>query len=65
MIMGPQPLRGAFLLGKKAQVSLEVLFLLSAILALAVVVTYLAKTFIYGTTTTLNQTINVTGEKLR
>lgn len=49
----------------KAQVSIEVLFLLAAVLALAAVATYIAKTFIYGTTTSLNQTFNITGEKLR
>lgn len=49
----------------KAQVSIEVLFLLSAILVLAAVATYVAKTFIYGTTTSLNQSFNVTGERLK
>ncbi len=48
-----------------AQVSIEVLMLLATILALAAVATYLAKTFIYGTTTSLNQSFNVTGERLK
>ena len=52
-------------LDRRAQVSLEVLMLLATVLALAAVATYVAKTFIYGTTTSLNQSLNVTRERLR